>query len=79
MWFFGCFGTLYGDGICLNKMFMLGSPALQKTPTKGSQQGVDAAHLGGANLVQKLFTLKQREIYFVKIGLVDIIFNYTVI
>ncbi|XP_044262188.1 SR-related and CTD-associated factor 8 [Tribolium madens] len=27
-----------------------GSPALQKTPTKGSQQGVDAAHLGGANL-----------------------------
>lgn len=40
---------LYGGaGICLNKLFILGSPALQKTPTKGSQQ--DGAH-GGANLV----------------------------
>jgi hypothetical protein len=44
------FGTLYSSGICLNKLFVLGSPALQKTPTKGSQQGVDGAHLGGANL-----------------------------
>lgn len=57
-----CFGTLYSSGICLNKLFILGSPALQKTPTKGSQQGVDGAHLGGANLVLK------RDLFIIKIS-----------
>lgn len=37
-------------GTCLNAFFILGSPALQKSPTKVPQQGADAntlAHLGG--------------------------------
>lgn len=37
-------------GTCLNAFFVLGSPALQKSPTKVPQQGADAnalAHLGG--------------------------------
>lgn len=37
-------------GTCLNAFFVLGSPALQKSPSKVPQQGTDAntlAHLGG--------------------------------
>lgn len=39
-------------GTCLNAFFVLGSPALQKSPTKVPQQGPDAnalAHLGGVS------------------------------
>ncbi|XP_068911479.1 SR-related and CTD-associated factor 8 isoform X3 [Tenebrio molitor] len=41
---------LQSNGMNTNPGVVKGSPALQKTPTKGSQQGVDGAHLGGANL-----------------------------
>ncbi|KAJ3640855.1 hypothetical protein Zmor_027391 [Zophobas morio] len=41
---------LQSNGMNAGAAAIKGSPALQKTPTKGSQQGVDGAHLGGANL-----------------------------
>lgn len=45
---FGCLYTRLGT--CLNKFFVLGSPALQKTPTK-VQGTTDTTHSSGLNNV----------------------------
>lgn len=44
-------GKMLTPGTCLNKLFIIGSPALQRTPTKGTQQGNDSLHGASTNLV----------------------------
>lgn len=45
------FGILCCADISLNKLFILGSPAMQRTPTKGNQQGSEGIHGTSTNLV----------------------------
>lgn len=42
---------LRSASIYLNKLFVLGSPALQRTPTKGNQPGNENLHGTSSNLV----------------------------